>query len=37
MNMWLGDFNAKVGREDILKQMGMEIYTKLVKWMENVG
>jgi hypothetical protein len=31
----LKDFNAKVGREDILKtQLGMKVYTKLVKIME---
>jgi hypothetical protein len=31
MNILLGDFNAKVGREDIFKQKwGMKVYMKLV-------
>jgi hypothetical protein len=31
----LGDFNAKVDREDILnRQLGMKVYTKLVMIME---
>jgi hypothetical protein len=30
----LGDFNAKVGREDIIKQFGMGVYAKLVMIME---
>jgi hypothetical protein len=36
MNILLGDFNAKVGKEDILnRQLGMEVYTKLVMIMES--
>jgi exonuclease III len=35
MKILLGDFNAKVGRENILnRQLGMEVYTKLVMIME---
>jgi hypothetical protein len=35
MKVLLGDFNAKVGREDIFKrQLGMRIHTKLVVIME---
>jgi hypothetical protein len=35
MKVLLGDFIAKVGREDFLKrQLGMEVYTKLVMIME---
>jgi hypothetical protein len=35
MNILLGDFNAKVGREDFLNQeLGMKVYTKLVMIME---
>jgi hypothetical protein len=35
MKMLLGDFNAKVGKEDILnRQLGMKIYTKLLMTME---
>jgi hypothetical protein len=31
MKILLGDFNAKVGREEVLnRQLGMKIYTKLV-------
>jgi hypothetical protein len=30
MNILLCDFNAKMGREDILKQLGMRVYLKLV-------
>jgi hypothetical protein len=31
MKILLGDFNAKVGREDISnQQLGMRVYTKLV-------
>jgi exonuclease III len=34
-NILLGDFNAKAGREDILKlTIGNEVYTKLVRIME---
>jgi exonuclease III len=36
MKILLGDFNAKVGREDFLnRQLGMKVYTKLVMIMEN--
>jgi hypothetical protein len=29
--IWLGDFSAKLGREDILnRQLGMKVYTKLI-------
>jgi hypothetical protein len=35
MKISLGDFSAKVGKEDILKQqLGMEVYMKLVMLME---
>jgi hypothetical protein len=35
MKVLLGDFNAKVGREDIFKrQLGMRVHTKLVMIME---
>jgi hypothetical protein len=35
MKILLGDFNAKVDREDIFKrQLGMKVYTKLVIIME---
>jgi hypothetical protein len=35
MKMFLGDFNAKVGMEDIVKpQSGMRVHTKLVMIME---
>jgi hypothetical protein len=35
MEILLGDFNAKVGREDIFKPtIGNEIYTKLLMIME---
>jgi hypothetical protein len=35
MKILLGDFNAKVGREDFLnRQLGMKVYTKLVMTME---
>jgi exonuclease III len=35
MKILLGDFNAKVGKEDILnRQLGMKVYTKLVMIME---
>jgi exonuclease III len=31
MKILLGDFNAKVGRQDMLnRQLGMKVYTKLV-------
>jgi hypothetical protein len=30
----LGDFNAKVGKDDILNQQGMEVYTRLAMIME---
>jgi hypothetical protein len=33
MNILLGDFNAKVGREDILKPS--KVYTNLVMIMES--
>jgi exonuclease III len=37
MKILLGDFNAKVGKEDILiRQMGLKVYTKLVMIMELV-
>jgi hypothetical protein len=31
----LGDFNAKVGEEDIFKQLGMTVCMKLVMIMES--
>jgi exonuclease III len=35
MKILLGDFNAKVGREDIFnRQLGMKVYTKLVMIMK---
>jgi hypothetical protein len=35
MKILLGDFNAKVGRQDILnRQLGMKVYPKLVMMME---
>jgi hypothetical protein len=35
MKILLGDFNAKVGREDFLnRQLGMKVYAKLVMIME---
>jgi hypothetical protein len=35
MKILLGNFNAKVGREDFLnQQLGMKVYTKLVMIME---
>jgi hypothetical protein len=35
MKILLGDFNAKVGREDFLnRQFGMKVYAKLVMIME---
>jgi hypothetical protein len=36
MKILLGDFSAKVGREDIFlkQQLGMKVYTKLVMIME---
>jgi hypothetical protein len=35
MKILLGDFNAKVGREDISEPtIGMKVYTKLVMIME---
>jgi exonuclease III len=35
MKILLGDFNAKVGREDFLnRQLGIKVYTKLVMTME---
>jgi hypothetical protein len=35
MKILLGDFNAKIGRKDILnRQLGMKVYTKLVMTME---
>jgi hypothetical protein len=35
MNILLGDFNAKVGRETFSnQQLGMRVYTKLVMIME---
>jgi hypothetical protein len=35
MKILLGDFSAKVGREEILNlQLGMEVYTKLIMIME---
>jgi exonuclease III len=37
LKILLGDFNAKVGREDILnRQLGMKVYTKPVTIMELV-
>jgi hypothetical protein len=36
MKILLGDFNAKVGREDFLnQQLGKKVYTKLVMTMES--
>jgi hypothetical protein len=34
MKILLGDFNAKVGGEDIKQQQEMKVYTKLVPTME---
>jgi hypothetical protein len=35
MKILLGDFNAKVGREDFLNRLlGIKVYTKLVMIME---
>jgi hypothetical protein len=35
MKILLGDFNAKVGSEEVLnRQLGMKIYTKLVMILE---
>jgi hypothetical protein len=34
MKILLEDFSAKVGREDISKQLGIKVYTKLVRIME---
>jgi hypothetical protein len=34
MKTVLGDFNAKVGKEKIFKQLGMKVYSKLVMIME---
>jgi hypothetical protein len=35
MQMLLGGFNAKVGREDtLIRQLGMNVYTKLLMIME---
>jgi hypothetical protein len=35
MNILLGDFNAKVDREDIFnRKLGMKVYTKFVMIME---
>jgi exonuclease III len=35
MKILLGDFNAKLGKEDILnRQVGMKVYTKLAEIMQ---
>jgi hypothetical protein len=34
MKILLGDFNAKVGKEDIFKLTGMKVYMKSVMMME---
>jgi hypothetical protein len=34
MKILLGDFNAKVGREDIFKLTGLTVHTKLVMIIE---
>jgi hypothetical protein len=35
MKIWLGDFSAKIDREDISnQQLGMRVYTKLIMILE---
>jgi hypothetical protein len=34
MKILLGDSDAKIGREDIFKQLGIKVYTKLVMILE---